>query len=44
MGGSFVTPKEIDALIADMAHIVAGGLNAALHPGVDAGEGEHYLQ
>lgn len=40
----FVTPKEIDALIADMAHIVAGGLNAALHPGVDAGEGEHYLQ
>jgi spore protease len=40
----FVTPKEIDALIADVAHIIAGGLNAALHPRVSAGEGEHYLQ
>ena len=40
----FVTPKEIDALIADMARIIAGGLNAALHPGIGSGAGEHYLQ
>ena len=42
--GLFVTPKEIDALIADIARIIAGGLNAALHPGIEAGTGEHYLQ
>ncbi|GGJ14218.1 germination protease [Alicyclobacillus cellulosilyticus] len=30
-----VTPKEIDAFIDDIAHVVAKGLNAALHPGVD---------
>ena len=40
----FVTPKEIDALIADIGHIIAGGLNAALHPRISAGEGGHYLQ
>jgi spore protease len=40
----FVTPKEIDALIADMARIIAGGLNAALHPGIESGAGEHYLK
>ncbi|OEF96246.1 GPR endopeptidase [Desulfuribacillus alkaliarsenatis] len=27
-----VTPKEIDTYIEEMAHIIAGGLNAALHP------------
>ena len=42
--GLFVTPKEIDALIADIARIIAGGLNAALHPGIEAGTGENYLQ
>ncbi|UTR07918.1 GPR endopeptidase [Alkalihalobacillus sp. LMS6] len=26
-----VTPKEIDVFIEDMAHVIAGGLNAALH-------------
>ncbi|MBM7838074.1 spore protease [Alkalihalobacillus xiaoxiensis] len=30
-----VTPKEIDVFIEDMAHVVAGGLNAALHNKVD---------
>ncbi|GIN10568.1 germination protease [Shouchella clausii] len=30
-----VTPKEIDVFIEDMAHVVAGGLNAALHGQVD---------
>lgn len=30
-----VTPKEIDVFIEDMAHVIAGGLNAALHGRVD---------
>ncbi|WP_090775860.1 GPR endopeptidase [Shouchella lonarensis] len=30
-----VTPKEIDVFIEDMAHVVAGGLNAALHGKID---------
>ncbi|MDI3522158.1 MAG: spore protease [Bacillota bacterium] len=40
----FITPKEIDALIADTARVLASGLNAALHPRVTAAEGERYLQ
>ncbi|QWU15023.1 spore protease [Paenibacillus sophorae] len=32
-----VTPKEIDEFIEDIANIVAGGLNAALHDAVDPG-------
>ncbi|MFE0298025.1 GPR endopeptidase [Priestia megaterium] len=30
-----VTPKEVDMFIEDMANVVAGGLNAALHHEVD---------
>ncbi len=30
-----VTPKEIDVFIEDMAHVIAEGLNAALHGRVD---------
>jgi spore protease len=26
-----VTPKEVDTFIEDMANIIAGGMNAALH-------------
>lgn len=40
----FITPKEIDALVADTARVLASGLNAALHPGIKAAQGEHYLQ
>lgn len=40
----FVTPKEIDALIIEVSNIIAGSLNAVLHPRVSAGEGGHYLQ
>ena len=29
-----VTPKEIDEFVEDIAHIVAKGLNVALHPGL----------
>ena len=29
-----VTPKEIDEFIEDIAHVVAKGLNLALHPGM----------
>lgn len=30
-----VTPKEVDVFIEDMAHVLAGGLNAALHNQID---------
>lgn len=32
-----VTPKEVDLFIEEMANVVAGGLNAALHHEVDQG-------
>ncbi|ANB60120.1 GPR endopeptidase [Anoxybacteroides amylolyticum] len=32
-----VTPKEVDMFIEDMANLLAGGLNAALHEQVDQG-------
>ena len=30
-----VTPKEVDTFIEDMANVIAGGLNAALHKEID---------
>lgn len=35
-GALVVTPKEIDDLVEDLATVVAGGLNAALHPSMDS--------
>lgn len=34
LGELVVTPKEVDDLIDDMARVIAGGLNAALHTSV----------
>lgn len=44
LGPLVVTPKEIDVIIEDVARVVAGGLNAALHPGVDLSDAYLYLQ
>lgn len=33
-----VTPKEIDEFVEDVAHVVAKGLNVALHPGMTMDE------
>lgn len=38
-----VTPKEIDILIQDLAKVVAGAINIALHPGVAPEEVFRYL-
>src|SRR5690606_28623241 len=35
VGDLMVTPKEIDVFVEEMATVVASGLNAALHPGLD---------
>ena len=35
LGDLIVTPKEVDILIEDMAEVVAGGINQALHPHID---------
>ena len=37
-GSLVVTPKEIDVMIRDLSHIVAGALNTAFHRDVDLGE------
>jgi spore protease len=42
-GNMFVTPKEVDAVIARLAHIIAGALNVALHPGITADDVNRYL-
>ncbi len=43
MGTLFMTPKEIDDLIEDIAICVAGGMNAALHPGIDLNDILQYV-
>ncbi len=43
MGNMIVTPKDIDALIGDVSEVLAGGLNAALHPKLDLTEILKYL-
>jgi spore protease len=44
MGEMIVTPKEIDALVDDVAECIAGGINTALHPSIDLDEIFRYLQ
>lgn len=43
MGSMIVTPKDIDAYIDDISTVVAGALNAALHPSIDLTEILNYL-
>ncbi len=35
LGDLMVTPKEVDRLIEDIADVVAGGINQAMHPNID---------
>lgn len=39
-----VTPKEVDILVGEVAKVVAGSLNIALHPGVGPEEVFRYLR
>jgi spore protease len=43
MGDLMVTPKEIDTLISDIAEVVAGGINSAMHPHIDYDNIHMYL-
>lgn len=43
MGTMIVTPRDIDTLIDDIAAVVAGGINAALHPDIDLTDILNYL-
>jgi len=43
-GNMFVTPKEVDAVIARLAKIIADTLNIALHPGVTREDVGRYLE
>ena len=42
-GRLMVTPKEIDTLVEDMARLLAGAINAAMHPAVRSEEVGKYL-
>ena len=42
-GNLTVTPKEIDTLIEDTAHIISGGLSIALHPGINPDDYAYYM-
>ncbi|MGI6658431.1 MAG: GPR endopeptidase [Dethiobacteraceae bacterium] len=42
-GRLMVTPKEIDTLVEDTAKLLAGGLNAALHPAIQSADSGKYL-
>lgn len=35
LGDLMVTPKDVDRLIADIADVIAGGINQAMHPNID---------
>lgn len=43
VGDLMVTPKEIDLLLNEVSRIVAGGINMALHPGVDMDDVARYI-
>ena len=42
-GNMFVTPKDVDAVIARLAGIIANAFNIALHPGVTQEDVNRYL-
>lgn len=44
VGQLVVTPKEIDSLIESTSKTLAGGINLALHPGIDYDEVSTFLQ
>lgn len=44
IGQLVVTPKEIDSLIESISKTLAGGINLALHPGIDYDEVNIFLQ
>jgi spore protease len=44
LGSLIVTPKEVDVLSEELAEVVAGGINLALHPAIDEEEIYQYLQ
>ncbi|HHY04720.1 MAG TPA: GPR endopeptidase [Thermoanaerobacterales bacterium] len=44
VGQLVVTPKEIDSLIDNTARVLAGGINLALHPGIEYDEVSTFIQ
>ena len=43
VGGMFVTPKDVDAVIERLSNIIANALNIALHPGIDKDDINRYM-
>lgn len=44
IGNLVVTPKEVDVDIEEVARVIAGGLNGALHPGIEQSEVMDYIR
>lgn len=42
-GNLMVAPKDIDVLIEDTARLIAGSINASLHPAIEADDAAKYL-
>lgn len=43
LGSLIVTPKEVDRLVIDISEVIAGGINAALHPIIDFQDATKHL-
>lgn len=43
IGNLVVTPKDVDVMVEEMAKVVAGGINMALHPGLTEDDLYKYL-
>ena len=43
VGSLFVTPKDIDATVDRLAHIIAQGINRSLHPNLEAKDIDRYI-
>jgi len=43
LGTLVVTPKEVDIMVKDLADVIAGGINYALHPAIEKNEIYQYL-
>lgn len=43
VGDLVVTPKEVDSMITDMARVIAGALNVAVHPRIEPKDLQQYL-
>ena len=42
-GNLIVAPKEVDSVIDDISHVIANGINIALHEGITMEDIDRYV-